>query len=281
MLKLGEINKLKVLRKSDIGYMLTDGTDEVLLHNNETNFKKLEPNDSVEVFLYYDHKSRMAATLSMPFITLSKPGFVKVKDVVEALGVFIDNNTSKDMLVSKDFLPYDFNLWPKAGDTLFCVLRHKNRLTAKPLNKVDVPLQPETKLEVGQKVNAYVIHAGKEGLNAMTEVGHIIFIHHTQMRQTHRMGELLEVRIARVNPFDYSGSLIEQKEVMMDADAKMIYEYLLEKGKMPFTADSDKDAIYETFNLSKKAFKRALGRLYSERKVYFEDDQTILVKGKE
>lgn len=60
----------------------------------------------------------------------------------------------------------------------------------------------------------------------------------------------------------------------------MLLDYLLQNGgKMAFTSDSDKDHIYETFNLSKKAFKRALGRLYSERKVIFEDDQTILVKG--
>ena len=40
--------------------MLTDGSEEVLLHNNETNFAKLEPEQEVEVFLYYDHKGKVS-----------------------------------------------------------------------------------------------------------------------------------------------------------------------------------------------------------------------------
>lgn len=280
MIKIGEVNTLKVKRKTDIGYMLTDGTEDVFLHFNESNHENLVDNQSVKAFLYYDAKARLAATLSTPIITVSHADFVSVKEVNHELGVFVSNNISKDMLVSKDYLPYDFNLWPEKGDTLYCILKLKNRLVAKPLNKVEITLKPETKLELHQHIDAYVIHAGKEGLNMMSKEGHLIFVHHTQMRKTHRMGEMANVRIARIHEDGYSGSLIEVKEKMMDQDAQMLYEYLVANGgKMPFTSDSDKDAIYETFKLSKKAFKRALGRLYSERKVIFEDDQTIIVKG--
>lgn len=280
MIKIGEVNTLKVKRKTDIGYMLTDGTEDVFLHFNESNHENLVDNQSVKAFLYYDAKARLAATLSTPIITVSHADFVNVKEVNHELGVFVSNNISKDMLVSKDYLPYDFNLWPEKGDTLYCILKLKNRLVAKPLNKVEITLKPETKLELHQHIDAYVIHAGKEGLNMMSKEGHLIFVHHTQMRKTYRMGEMANVRIARIHEDGYSGSLIEVKEKMMDQDAQMLYEYLIANGgKMPFTSDSDKDAIYETFKLSKKAFKRALGRLYSERKVIFEDDQTIIVKG--
>lgn len=280
MIKIGEINTLKVKRKTDIGYMLTDGVEDVFLHFNESNHQNLQDNQTVAAFLYYDAKARLAATLSTPIITVSKADFVVVKEINYELGVFVGNNISKDMLVSKDYLPYDFKLWPEKGDTLFCSLKLKNRLVAKPLNKVEIPLKPETKLGFQQQVDAYVIHAGKEGLNMMTQEGHLIFVHHTQMRRPYRLGEKANVRIARINETDYSGSLIEVKEKMMDQDAEMIYAYLVQNGgQMPFTSDSDKDAIYATFNLSKKAFKRALGRLYSERKVIFQDDQTIIVKG--
>lgn len=280
MIKIGEVNTLKVKRKTDIGYMLTDGTEDVFLHFNESNHENLVDNQSVKAFLYYDAKARLAATLSTPIITVSHADFVSVKEVNHELGVFVSNNISKDMLVSKDYLPYDFNLWPEKGDTLYCILKLKNRLVAKPLNKVEITLKPETKLELHQHIDGYVIHAGKEGLNMMSKEGHLIFVHHTQMRKTYRMGEMANVRIARIHEDGYSGSLIEVKEKMMDQDAQMLYEYLIANGgKMPFTSDSDKDAIYETFKLSKKAFKRALGRLYSERKVIFEDDQTKIVKG--
>ena len=280
MLKIGETNQLKVKRKTDIGYMLTDGVEDVFLHFNETNHQTLQDNQTVSAFLYYDFKSRLAATLSSPIITVNHADFVSVKEINHELGVFVGNNISKDMLVSKDYLPYDLTLWPEKGDTLYCILKLKNRLVAKPLNKVEINLKPETKLELHQHVDAFVIHAGKEGLNMMTEQGHLIFVHHTQMRRSYRLGEKANVRIARVNEDGYSGSLIEVKEKMMDQDAEMIYEYLVSNGgKMSFTSDTDKDLIYETFKLSKKAFKRALGRLYSERRVIIEDAQTRLVKG--
>ena len=51
MLKIGEINQLKVKRKTDIGYMLTDGTEDVFLHFNETNHHTLQDNQSVSAFL--------------------------------------------------------------------------------------------------------------------------------------------------------------------------------------------------------------------------------------
>lgn len=279
MLKIGEINNLEVKRKTDIGYMLTDGTEDVFLHFNETNHRELKDGEKVLAFLYYDNKARMAATLSEPLITLEKKGFVKVKEINKEMGVFVDNGISKDMLVSKDYLPYDFDRWPKKEDTLYCILKHKNRLTAKPLNKFDVEGNEDIKLVVSDRVDAYVIHVGPEGYNLVSVDKQLIFVHITQTREQLRMGQKVNVRIQRVNPFDYNGSLTETKEKVMDVDAQMLYDYIKENIKIPFTSDSKPEDILATFGLSKKAFKRALGRLYSERKIIFEDDHTVLVEG--
>ncbi|MBE0700736.1 MAG: S1 RNA-binding domain-containing protein, partial [Acholeplasmataceae bacterium] len=54
MLKIGEINRLNVLRKTDIGYMLDASDGEVFLHNNESNHQNLKTDDTVDAFLYFD-----------------------------------------------------------------------------------------------------------------------------------------------------------------------------------------------------------------------------------
>ena len=60
---LGTIQKYKVVRETDLGYVLTyDGTDEFFLHRNETNFQKLTTGQVVDAFLYTDKKSRLALT---------------------------------------------------------------------------------------------------------------------------------------------------------------------------------------------------------------------------
>jgi predicted RNA-binding protein (virulence factor B family) len=42
------------------------------------------------------------------------------------------------------------------------------------------------------------------------------------------------------------------------------------KGFLPYHDKSDPEAIYEFFQMSKKAFKMALGKLYKERKIQLE-----------
>jgi predicted RNA-binding protein (virulence factor B family) len=49
-------------------------------------------------------------------------------------------------------------------------------------------------------------------------------------------------------------------------------------GAMPYSDKSDPDDIKARFNMSKAAFKRALGRLMKENKVYQEAGWTYFTK---
>jgi len=75
--------------------------------------------------------------------------------------------------------------------------------------------------------------------------------------------------------------LIAQKEVAIFEDANIILSFIVRQGFMNLTADSTPEEIYLVFAMSKKAFKRALGHLYKERKIDFVDGKTILVKQNE
>lgn len=277
---LGAMNRLAVLRKTDIGYMLKSNEEEVFLHNNESMHKPLKEGDFVDAFLYVDQKGRTAATLHQPIITIKKADWVEVSSILPNLGVFVDIGISKDALVSKDFLPYDVNLWPQVGDQLYCILKIKGKMVAKPLNKFDITLSPSEPLNALDEVEAFVMKIGQAGVNLMTEVGHPIFVHKTLMRNTPRLGEAILVSIQKVlDNGEYNGTLIKAKEDMIGSDSERILAYLIEnKGAMPYNNDTDPEAILAQFNMSKKAFKRALGHLYKARKITFSNDMTLLVK---
>ena len=68
-LKIGEINKLEVLKETDISYTLTNGENTVFLHFNQTP-NKLKVGDKVDAFLYFDQKKRLCATLEKPLIKI-------------------------------------------------------------------------------------------------------------------------------------------------------------------------------------------------------------------
>lgn len=277
-IKIGETQQLIVDRKTDIGYMLTSEQDEVFLHFNESLHQTLNPGDLVDAFLYLDHKGRVAATLKIPFISVERPSFLEVKDVVSSLGVFLDMGISKDVLLSKDDLPFDYDLWPEIGDMIYVVLHIKGKMVAKLASKSDIILEPLQELKVKDELDCYVQNIGKNGLNLLSEEGHLIFVHQSMYQGKYRLGQKVHVTITFISEKGINGSLIEQKEVKIFDDANIILSYLIRHGDIDLDSDSSPEAIKEIFDMSKKAFKRALGHLYKERKIIFVDGKTKLVK---
>ena len=65
----------------------------------------------------------------------------------------------------------------------------------------------------------------------------------------------------------------------MEDDAAVIYAYMEERGgQCRFGIKSYPEDIKERFNMSKAAFKRALGKLMKEEKVYQEEGWTYFKK---
>jgi predicted RNA-binding protein (virulence factor B family) len=185
---------------------------------------------------------------------------------------------AKEILLSKDDLPFQMDSWPIKGDQVYVMIRVKGKLVAKIASKEEVQLKPNTELTVKDKVKCFVQKIGREGINLLSLEGHSVFVHHTMVKETLRIGQEKEVKITFVSEKGYTGSLIEQKEVSIYEDANRILTHLIRYGDLNLTSDSTPEEIDHVFNMSKKAFKRALGNLYKERKIDFVEGKTILVK---
>ena len=126
MLEYGNVNKLEVVKETDIAYSLSDGTERVFLHFNQA-LGKLNIGDKVDAFLYFDQKKRLCATLEKPMITCHKYDYVKVVGL-NAAGVFVNIGISKDILLSRDFLPNTERLWPRIGEEIPCIIKVKTNI---------------------------------------------------------------------------------------------------------------------------------------------------------
>lgn len=281
--KIGEINNLIVERQTDIGYMLTNEyNEEIFMHNKDTT-EELNKYDDVDAFVFFDSKKRITATMHKPIILIDEPGFVTVKNVVNDLGVFIENNISKDPLISSDDLPQNILKWPKEGDTIYCKLKNtKTQLIAKLVNPKDVDkyLKQSNKLNLKEKVEAYVIKSGVQGLNLLTKDGHNIFVYYKHKRKDYRIGEVVNVTITKIKDDEtYNGTLLETKVPLMEKDAETLLNYINEnQGYIPFNTKSDVHEIGKQFKMSKASFKRALSNLYKKRLIEIKEDGTYLVK---
>ncbi|MFP4178357.1 MAG: S1 RNA-binding domain-containing protein [Acholeplasmataceae bacterium] len=276
MARIGAINRLVVERKTDIGYMLGSDQGEIFLHANETSFRELEQGETVDAFLYFDQKGRLAATLKEPLITVDEPAFLTVKDT-QSFGCFMDMGISKDVLLSKDVLPKDRALWPIEGDRILCTLKVKKRFVVRIAAREEVPLTTKKPLERKDVVEARVHRIGNQGIDLVTDDYQFIFVHHTMYKRKYRIGETVEVKVVYHSDQGYTGSLIPQKEVAIHEDANRILSYLNRRGEIPLTSESPPEEIEAILGMSKKAFKRAVGKLYRERKIIIDEGSIRLV----
>ncbi|WP_078596730.1 S1 RNA-binding domain-containing protein [Evansella clarkii] len=280
-LKAGTIQELKVARVIETGYVLTNGKTEVLMHLNETE-GKLSEGEETEVFLYFDKKGQLTATMAVPSITLDSYGWAEVEEVVKGLGVFVNIGIQKGILVSKDDLPLKENVWPEEGDELFVTLRtdKKGRLLAKPVTENIVEEEYEKAPETlkNEEIGGRVYRSAKIGSFMITEEGYRGFIHHTERKEEPRLGSWVTGRVIEVKQDGtINVTLRPLKQEGMSEDAEDVLAYLRKNGgEMPYTDKSSPEAVREVFNISKASFKRALGKLMKEKKIDQKDGKTIL-----
>ena len=275
-LKIGQINKLEVLKETDIAYTLTSGKDEVFLHFNQTP-RLLKVGEKVDAFLYYDQKKRLCATLETPLITTKKYGFVEVV-AISSGGVFVNIGINKDILLSKDYLTTSPNGWPKVGEKLPCILKVKtNQLTARIINKNDEINQPHI-LNVGDHASGVVSKLVPGGIGIYTNSFDYVFIHKSLLRKNFRLGEVVDFKVININQYnEYNASTIQNKEYSRLSDSDDILNHLKANGGVMYLGNaSSPEEISKVLHMSKSAFKRAMGNLYKQHLIEIEDYKTIL-----
>ncbi|WP_079480046.1 CvfB family protein [Halobacillus salinus] len=279
---LGTSQQAIVKKKITNGFVVNVFEDEVTLPD-ESVTEDIELDQEIEVFLYLDKKGRLTATMEEPHVSRDSYGWAEVQEVVPHMGVFVDIGLEgKEMLVSSDDLPLLKSVWPQNGDNLFVSLEvdKKGRLLAEPISEEevmdDLERAPETLM--GEEVVARVYKATKAGSAVLTGDGHRGFIHPTERKEEPRLGQTVEARVIAVKEDGTLNlSLRPLKQESRKEDAEVIYDYLVENdGVMDFHDKSDPEEIRETFQISKGAFKRALGKLLKENRVEQKEGRTVI-----
>lgn len=280
-MSLGYISKFKVDRETQLGYVIIEDEKEYFLHRNECAGRAPQVDEVIEAFIYTDKKGREAATLHLPTITCNKVGIGEIAEVKNDLGAFVNIGISKDILLSKDDLPLGFRNWPQVGDKVACCMKIRARkLVLRLASKNEIlKSKGDHVLAEGEKTDAYVYRITEDGINLVTDDLNVIFVYKTNYRGKFHIGEKVSVKILRKNLEDYSGTLIEQKELQIQDDKNIILEYLKENnGVMMITENSDPELISHVLRMSKSAFKKALGGLLKSNLIEIEDDKIILIE---
>jgi predicted RNA-binding protein (virulence factor B family) len=124
----------------------------------------------------------------------------------------------------------------------------------------------------GQPVSFLITARTPLGYNAIVENAHRGLLYHEHLAAPLAVGQKLKgfVRTVRSGgKIDLSLDAAGYKRVAPLTN-QIVQALERNGGKMAFDDDSSPAAIRETFGVSKKAFKQALGKLYKSRRIRFE-----------
>ncbi len=281
MIELGKIQELCVVKEATIGVYL--GTEEGADERNRILLpkKQVPPNtavgDCIEVFVYRDSDDRLIATIHEPKLTLHETATLKVKQMTK-IGAFLDWGLEKDLLLP--FHEQTKNLH-EGEEVLVALYIDKSKRLAATM-KVYPYLSTESPYKVGDNVEGLVYqYAANFGYFVAVDGKYSGLIPKREAQAGYKIGQNLDFRVTRVlddGKLDLSTHQKAYMQMNVDADAvleKIENDY---EGLLPFDDKASPDDIREIFGLSKAAFKRAVGRLYKERRVILENGTIRVLK---
>ena len=273
-MKLGEKQVLTVVKTVDFGVYLGSDEERVLLPKKQVP-EGIEVGDPVEVFLYKDSSDRMIATTKEPKLTLGKLAVLEVIDVGR-VGAFLDWGLEKDLL-----LPYkEQTERVEKGDKCLVGLYidKSERLCA--TMKIYPMLRTDSPYKKDDMVTGTVYGMNREyGVYVAVDDQFSAMIPKREVYGRMQNGQQIEARVTAVKAdgkLDLSvrGKIPQQ----MDKDARLLLERMKERGgNLPFTDKASPEQIRQEFDMSKAAFKRAVGRLLKENKIEIGETQIRLL----
>lgn len=265
MIKIGEKQELRIVKKTDFGVYLGDENERVLLPKKQVP-QDAQIGDSLMVFIYRDSEDRLLATINEPKLTLGQVARLKVKDTGK-IGAFLDWGLEKDL-----FLPFKEQTYRVRPDDICLVALYvdkSGRLCA--TMNVYKYLGTTMQYKRGDMVRGTAYqYIEKFGMFVAVDDMFQGLIPKKECYGGLNVGdELTGLRVTNVTA---DGKLeLAVREVgylQRDEDADKILKTIEEfDGVLPFSDKASPEVIKRELDMSKAAFKRAVGKLLKEGRI--------------
>lgn len=268
MIRLGEKQVLKVVRMKDFGMYVGDAEEAVLLPRKYVP-AGTQVGDEVEVFVYGDSSDRLIATTEEPMLTLGQVGLLRVKEIGK-IGAFLDWGLEKDL-----FLPYkeqSVQVRPGKSYPVALYIDKSKRLCA--TMKIYEYLSAESPYVKDEMVQGIVYQVNPNlGVFVAVDGKYHGMIPKKNAHGQFRVGDTVQARVVVVREDGkLELSMRERVEVQIAKDAAMVMEVLESyDGVLPFSEKASPEVIERELNMSKAAFKRAVGHLLKMKKIQVID----------
>jgi predicted RNA-binding protein (virulence factor B family) len=265
MIEIGRMQKLQLIRKTELGaylnYKNAKDRDDVLLPKNEVP-QEFEIGDEIEVFVYKSSEDITIATLRKPKLTIGELGLLRVVETTN-FGAFLDWGLQKDLL-----MPLKEQVVKISKGDLCLVglhINNGNKICA-TMHVYDL-LSTESPYKRNDRVHGTVYGINRDiGIFVAVDNKYHGLIHNNELYGNYAVGDNIEARVKKVRE-DGKLELSLRREAYneIESDAQKIMARLkLNGGTLLINDNSSPDYIKAELNISKRAYKRAIGRLLKE-----------------
>jgi len=268
---LGRFATLALLRIGPPGAFLDAGGEDVLLPGAEVP-EGAKEGDAIDVFVYRDSEGRPIATTRDAKIAFGEVAFLEVTALTE-FGAFVDWGLAKELLVPFAEQTADLRVGSRYAIGLY--VDSSGRL-AGTMRVSELLAGARGEWQLDEWVEGEAWRNDPEiGLFVIVERGFVGLVPAAEPHGLQR-GEAAKFRVTNVLPDGkIELSLRGHAHEELDNDAQKVLALLVRPGARPFSEKASPEEIRDAFGLSKKAFKRAVGRLLKQEAITIGPDHVL------
>jgi len=277
MSELGRLNKLRIAKEVSFGLYLDGGeAGEILLPLRYVPLN-YQVNEILEVFIYKDSEDRLIATTEMPLAMDGEFALMQVK-AVDRFGAFLEWGLMKDLMV-----PFSEQQVRMEQGKKYIVRVFIDELTQRIVASARIEKFLDKtihSLRDGQEVDILIANQTELGYKVIINNSHTGIIYQNEIFQSLERGQKLKAYIKKTRE-DQKIDVCLNKPGFEKID--LLTDRIIERlkkagGFLPLTDKSPSDEIYNSFQESKKTFKKAIGALYKKNKIEIEENGVRLRK---
>lgn len=275
-IKLGEYNRLTIVKAVDFGLYLDGGDEGEILLPSRYVPKDCRIGDELDVFIYLDNEERIVATTQKPLAKVGDFAYLEVSWVNE-YGAFLHWGPLKDL-----FCPFrEQKMRMEIGESYIVFVyidRESYRIAASA--KIEHYLQKDTPpYTIGTETDLLIWQKTDLGFKVIIDNRYQGLVYEDQIFKRIHTGDRMKGYISRVREdgkLDVTLQPLGYQQARAFSDT--LLQYLKNNGGFCDLGDkSDAEDIKRRFQVSKKTFKKAVGDLYKRCLIVLDEQGIRLV----
>lgn len=284
MLNIGQINSLVIHEVLHQGYTCVATTasspaDEFITYVYLPSADSvLEVGATIEAFVYIDKQQQCVATTTLPKAVCGDTLLLQAKGVTD-FGAFFDWGLEQDLLVPSKYLQAPVVIGMSYLVHVFFEEDSQRVLGATKLHRFFAETDPYSALSVGQEINCMVWDTTNLGYKVLINELYLGVLFHDQALGKHKIGHAFAAWIKNIRSDDKIDitQLQDNKNSRLTLQQQIIADLEAHGGISSLTDKSSPEDISYKFNVSKAAYKKAIGALFKNKQISLSKDAIKLI----